>query len=45
MVTPSAIGERSGFQASRQRGGAFPEVEPVQGKGIAASHLLMRDRR
>ena len=34
------------FEIPAERGSdAFPVVEPIQGKGIAASRLLVEDRR
>ena len=39
------LGNDPAFKLPAKEGGAFPEVKPVQGKGISASHLLMRDRR
>jgi|SaaInl7_200m_RNA_FD_contig_41_54556_length_487_multi_3_in_0_out_0_1 hypothetical protein len=39
------LGNDPTFTFPAKEGGAFSEVRPVQGKGIAASHLLTRDRR
>ena len=39
------LGNDPAFKLPAKEGGAFPEVKPVQGKGIDASQLLMRDRR
>ena len=39
------LGNDPTFTFPSKEGGEFSEVRPVQGKGIAASHLLTRDRR